>query len=126
MCPRGAWNRAFYELYRYCFPEKLYLFSSIFKWCKHLQGIFPTQESNPGLPHCRQTLYHLSHQVCLSVCIYKSISMQICEVSVTQGCLLCRLLPSPGQNEKTIICLKSKFAQPGLKTKKVNLQQLLP
>ena len=27
-----------------------------------LQGIFPTQESNLGLPHCRQTLYHLSHQ----------------------------------------------------------------
>ena len=26
-----------------------------------LQGIFPTQESNPGLPHCRQTLYRLSH-----------------------------------------------------------------
>ena len=27
-----------------------------------LQGIFPTQGSNPGLPHFRQTLYHLSHQ----------------------------------------------------------------
>jgi len=27
-----------------------------------LQGIFPTQESNPGLPHCRQMLYRLSHQ----------------------------------------------------------------
>ena len=27
-----------------------------------LQGIFPTQGSNPGLPHCRQLLYHLSHQ----------------------------------------------------------------
>ena len=27
-----------------------------------LQGLFPTQGSNPGLPHCRQTLYHLSHQ----------------------------------------------------------------
>ena len=27
-----------------------------------LQGIFPTQESNPGLLHCRQTLYCLSHQ----------------------------------------------------------------
>ena len=27
-----------------------------------LQRIFPTQRSNPGLPHCRQTLYHLSHQ----------------------------------------------------------------
>ena len=27
-----------------------------------LQEIFPTQGSNLGLPHCRQTLYHLSHQ----------------------------------------------------------------
>ena len=27
-----------------------------------LQGIFPTQRLNPGLPHCRQILYHLSHQ----------------------------------------------------------------
>ena len=27
-----------------------------------LQGIFPTQGSNPGLSHCRQSLYHLSHQ----------------------------------------------------------------
>ena len=27
-----------------------------------LQGIFPTQGSNPGLPHCRKTLYRLSHQ----------------------------------------------------------------
>ena len=26
------------------------------------QGIFPTQGSNPGLPHCRQILHHLSHQ----------------------------------------------------------------
>ena len=27
-----------------------------------LQRIFPTQGSNPGLPHCRQILCHLSHQ----------------------------------------------------------------
>ena len=27
-----------------------------------LQGIFLTQGSNPGLLHCRQALYHLSHQ----------------------------------------------------------------
>ena len=27
-----------------------------------LQWIFPTQGSNPGLPHCRQILYQLSHQ----------------------------------------------------------------
>ena len=26
-----------------------------------LQGIFPTQGSNPGLLHCRQVLYQLSH-----------------------------------------------------------------
>ena len=27
-----------------------------------LQGIFPTQGSNPGFLHCRQIRYHLSHQ----------------------------------------------------------------
>ena len=27
-----------------------------------LQGIFPTQGSNPGLLHCRWILYHFSHQ----------------------------------------------------------------
>ena len=27
-----------------------------------LQGIFPTQGSNPGFPHCRQILYQLSHK----------------------------------------------------------------
>ena len=32
-----------------------------------LQGIFPTQGSNPGLPHCRQILYQLSHQGSLSL-----------------------------------------------------------
>ena len=32
--------------------------------CCHflLQEIFPMQGLNPGLPHSRQTLYHLSHQ----------------------------------------------------------------
>ena len=25
------------------------------------RGIFPTQGSNLGLPHCRQILHHLSH-----------------------------------------------------------------
>ena len=27
-----------------------------------LQGVFPTQGSNSGLPHCRQILYQLSHK----------------------------------------------------------------
>ena len=30
--------------------------------CSLLQGIFQTQRLNPGLPHCRRILYHLSHQ----------------------------------------------------------------
>ena len=30
--------------------------------CSLLQGIFPTQGSNPGLPHCRRILYQLSHK----------------------------------------------------------------
>ena len=37
-----------------------------------LQGIFPTQELNPGLPHCRQIVYQLSHkespwEICMQV-----------------------------------------------------------
>ena len=30
--------------------------------CSLLQGIFPTQRSNPGLRHCRWILYQLSHK----------------------------------------------------------------
>ena len=30
--------------------------------CSLLQGIFPNQGLNPGLPHCRQILYQLSYQ----------------------------------------------------------------
>ena len=33
-----------------------------------LQGIFPTQGLNPGLPHCRQILYQLSHKGSPSLC----------------------------------------------------------
>ena len=31
-------------------------------WHALLQGIFPTQSSNPGLPQCRWILYNLRHQ----------------------------------------------------------------
>ena len=41
----------------------------------HLQGIFPAQGSYPGLPCCRQILYHLSHEgnsyiVCIIYIMY--------------------------------------------------------
>ena len=35
-----------------------------------LQGIFLIQGSNPGLLHCRQILYHLSHLVCVCKAVY--------------------------------------------------------
>ena len=39
-----------------------------------LQGIFPIQGSNPGIPHCRQILYQLSYPgspiLYIVVCIY--------------------------------------------------------
>ena len=34
----------------------------ILEWVSLLQVIFPTQGSNPGLPHCRRILYRLSHR----------------------------------------------------------------
>ena len=30
--------------------------------CSFLQGIFPIQGQNPGVSHCRQILYQLSHK----------------------------------------------------------------
>ena len=38
-----------------------------------LQGIFWTQESNPSLPHCRQTLYRLSQQGSPMSYIYRAL-----------------------------------------------------
>ena len=35
-----------------------------------LQGKFPIQGSNPGLLHCRQILYHLSHQGSPNILMY--------------------------------------------------------
>ena len=38
--------------------------ASILEWVTFpfARGIFPTQGLNPGLPHCRQILYQLSHK----------------------------------------------------------------
>ena len=48
-----------------------------------LQGILLTQGSNPGVLHCRQILYHLSHQgnhlfiICLCLSVYLSVCLSI-------------------------------------------------
>ena len=39
------------------------------------QGIFPIQRSNLGVLHCKQILYHLSHQGCWSINGYNFIYM---------------------------------------------------
>ena len=55
------------------FPHRLYASRLLCPWnfpgkktcvgCHaFLQGIFPTQRLNPGVPHCRQILYCLRHQ----------------------------------------------------------------
>ena len=44
-----------------------------------LQGIFLTQGSNLGLPHCRQTLYHLSHREaqCSNVLVHAPVYVYV-------------------------------------------------
>ena len=50
-----------------------------------LQGIFPTQRSNPGLPHCRWILYQLSNQGSPHIHTYlhtfASLVAQLCKES---------------------------------------------
>ena len=41
--------------------------------CSVLQGIFPIQGSNPGLPHCRLILYSLGHRVTTAAAAAKSL-----------------------------------------------------
>ena len=42
------------------------------------QGIFPTRASNPGLQHCRQILYHLSHQGSPRPCSLPVLRIGVC------------------------------------------------
>ena len=42
-----------------------------------LQGIFPTQGSNPGLSHCRSILYRVSHQGITVAGLKPSVSVTI-------------------------------------------------
>ena len=65
-----------------------------------LQGIFPTQGLNPGLPHCRKILYRLSHQG--SPIISLKVKVKVESRSVVSNSLQPHELyspwNSPGQN----------------------------
>ena len=41
-------------------------------------GIFPTQGSNPGLPHCSRILYQLSHKGRLSFTWHNVFELHLC------------------------------------------------
>ena len=51
-----------------------------------LQGIFTTQESNPGIPHCRWIPYHLSHQGSPIILNFEFISVLLSQVLFSQSC----------------------------------------
>ena len=54
-----------------------------------LQGIFPTQGSNPGLLHCRQILYQLSSESSELQSAWKVGRVQIAKLRCTsESCLL--------------------------------------
>ena len=64
-----------------------------------LQGIFPTQGSNPGLPRCRQILYSLSHQESPNIVQYLNIDSL--KPDINSACILlvkCRLCTSVMKN----------------------------
>ena len=44
--------------------------------CSLLQGIFPTQGSNPGLLHCRRILYQLSQREALVNLVFEIPSVE--------------------------------------------------
>ena len=63
-----------------------------------LQEIFPTQGSNPGLLHCRQMLYPLSHQgyITLNVlldCIDSKLNFSLCDSCIFLVCTISRVFP---------------------------------
>ena len=67
-----------------------------------LQGIFPTQGSNPGLLHWKQILYHLSHQstmLCYVLCLVAQSCPTLCDPMDYTACQapLCPWA-SPGKN----------------------------
>ena len=68
-----------------------------------LQGIFPTQGSHPSLLHCRQILYHLSHQ----------------------GSLLQRIFSTQESNQGFLHCRKIIYRLSYLKAHNIFCAQLL-
>ena len=63
--------------------------------CFLLQGIFPTQGSNPDLLHCRQILYHLSHPAQCSTVLRPSTVEEVLNKYLLNSIKLTLYLPIP-------------------------------
>ena len=72
-----------------------------------LQGVFPTQGSNPGLPHFRWILYQLSHQ---DVILFIYPFIHYYTISCTLHCKL--------QNQRTISTGLTLFPVPSTTPRK--------
>ena len=48
-----------------------------------IQGIFPTQGSNPGLLHCRQILYYLSYREALWMSVWRKVAHMFVHIWVS-------------------------------------------
>ena len=57
-----------------------------------LQGIFPTQGSNPGLPNCRQVLHQLSHKGSPSILEWVAYPFSSRSSSPRKRILYCRMI----------------------------------
>ena len=53
-----------------------------------LQGIFPTQELNWGLPHCRRILYQLSYQEKPIICTIRVLFTAVSSVASTVSVII--------------------------------------
>ena len=69
-----------------------------------LQGIFPTQGSNPGLPHCRQILCPISHVACSQVQVPDPFKVSLLHPKTGS---LSPLLPSQGSQGIRVKCSSS-------------------
>ena len=62
-----------------------------------LQGVFPTQGWNPGLPHCRRILYQLSHRGSPSLALQVANGGDTPHLSSERTCLHSRVAPLSGK-----------------------------
>ena len=62
-----------------------------------LQGIFPTQGLNPGLPHCRQILYQLNHKGSPDIFIHRLYIQAVLgeQQNYLESTAICHIFPHP-------------------------------